>query len=503
MVIYDDYEKFIKGNKDLVELNIIQLIGNTFKLMKKEVVYSDIEKRPYIYKDKFWQQITIDEIVSEYWTVFTSDIFSLLISNRDKIRFLTDECTPADKKKYLRILKRYDFFISFKLRKVKEYIDSWLGSCTRLYDGDENTIPLQNGYINLNDFSFKQLDSSIHNRYVLRFNYIVTKEQPKMFLKFLKQILPNEENREFMLNWLAHILVRGNHRQKALFLYGGGQNGKGVLSRIMYDLVGSANCTTLAIPQLVFAQGNYYLSKLHNKLLNLSPDSQKTDKIAIDVFKILTGGDVYTTRDIFLSPFDTVYRGKLIFSINQVPYFSDKDNAVMRRLEILEFPVTIPSEERIPDLERIILEKEGDLIFAYLLGRLKKLKKNHFKFDAPKNVSDFTVSLIDEQDNLSDFLLEYIKEETRKEDYQTSWDISLKQFFGQYRDYVQEGNYSQTNRTNFKYNVLNWAKRRSDISISYGSNGKNYVFSFVKKTLDTTVSLEDDLLIDDNGKKLF
>lgn len=504
MIIYDDYEKFIRGHKDLVELNIIKLIENTFKLSKKEVIYSDNEKRPYIYKDKYWQQITLEEIVSEYWTVFTSDIFYLLVDNRDKIKFLIGESTPADKKKYGRILKRYDFFISFKLRKVKEYIDSWLGSCTRLYDKEDTTIPLQNGYINLDDFSFNKIDSQTHNRYVLKFNYISTKKEPKIFLKFLKQILPNEENREFMLDWLAYILVRGNYRQKALFLYGSGRNGKGVLSRIMYDLVGATNCSTLTVSQLTFSnQNKSFISKLHNKLLNLSPDSQRTDKIAIDTFKVLTGGDTYTTRDVYEKAFDTRYHGKLIFSINEVPYFSDKNDAVMQRLEILEFPVTIPTEERIPDLERIILEKEGDLIFAYLLGRLKKLKENDFKFNAPRSITDFTVSLIDEQDNLSDFLLEYIKEETKKDDYQTSWEISLKQFFRQYSDYVIEGNYSQTNRTNFKHNVLNWAKRRDDVSISYGSNGKNYVFSFVKKTLDTTVSLEDDLLVDDNGKKLF
>lgn len=503
MIIYSEYEKFIRGQEDIVELNIIQLINDTLKYLKKEVIYSDVEKRFYIYDDKHWQQSEISKIVSIYWTEYQNTIFPQLKNAKIKCavqykKALVDKSPQASELQ--RVLKRYDWFIHLKLKKVKEFLESLSMSCPRIPDLEYNKIPLQNGYIDMTDFTFHNTNPYIFNRYVLQFNYKETTEQPKMFFNFLEQILPDKDSRDFLLNWLAYLLIDGNYRQKALFLYGGGNNGKGVLSRLIYELVGSDNCTSLTVSQLI-ADKNYYLSQLNNTLLNISPDSSDRDKIDIGTFKTLTGNDKIQVRDIYSTPFTMIYTGKLIYSINKVPYFSDKDYAVMRRVEILDFPVTIKQSDRIPHLEQKILDQEGDLIFSFLLARLKELKEIKYDFEAPQSVLDFTSSIMDQQDNLSIFLAEYI---TTVENDVVMWKIGLADFYKEYKEYAIEAGFNLLNRTNFKDNVMNWCNRRKDIEVEYGSNGKNYVFKFSKQLNTSSLEInENNILCDENGKEIF
>jgi P4 family phage/plasmid primase-like protien len=483
MVIYAEYEKFIIDNKDdLVELNIIKLIESTLKLLKKEVIYSDVERRFYLYDEGYWQPIATQQVISIYWSEYSRQVFPLFKNSKlKKVIELGKAIKDGNEKqeKILKeILKRFDFFIKLTQKKVKEYIESLSMACERIPDLNYDKIPLKNGYVNISDFTFHNKTPYIYNRYTLQFNYKKNETKtPVYFLKFLEQILPSEEDKEFLINWLAYMLVIGNHRQKSLFLFGSGRNGKGVLSKIIYQLLGAENCSTLTVSQL--SGEKYYLGQLNNKLLNISPDSDEKDKIDIGAFKTITGNDNVTVRDIYGSPFNMIYQGKLLFSINKVPYFSNKDLAIMERIEILNFPVTIEEKNRIPNLENIILEREGDLIFNFLLQRLKELKKINFKFKAPASVKNFTNEIMDEQDNISNFMFDYINEN----EIENKWFIGLTMFYNRYKDYTLEGGFKILNRTNFKESVQRWASRRNEIKIQYRHDGKNYIFEFTKTVL--------------------
>ena len=480
------YLKFITSSADLAELNIIILINETFKDLKKEIVYSDVEKRFYVYDEGYWQQAGKDMAISIFWTTYSNTIFPRLITAKmDTIKKIGSEQDAKKRKKLESQIKRFDFFIQLTQKKTKEYIESLSMSCMRIPDTKYDKIPLKNGYIDIsNNFSFSPVTPYIYNRYTLDFKVLKTKKEPAYFLRFLKQILPDADDREFLINWLAYMLVIGNYRQKALFLYGSGRNGKGVLSKIIYNLLGEQNCSTLTVQQL--SSDKYFLGQMNNKLLNISPDSDDKDKIDIGAFKTLTGNDNITVRDIYGAPFNMIYQGKMIFSINKVPYFSSKDLAVMERVEILNFPVTIAEKDRIPNLENIILEKEGDLIFNFLLERVKELKKIDFKFKAPMSVKAFTNEIMDEQDNISSFIVDHINDH----DFETKWEIGLSVFYNEYKDYCADGGFKILNRTNFKESVLKWTIRRSDIKINYGKNGKNYVFTFQKQTTKVPLIIE-------------
>jgi len=487
--MYKKYIDIIKSDDELVEVNIVSLFNETLKILNSEVIFSDAEKRLYLYKDGFWQPIDKEVIIGRVWKAFSEKIFPRIVMEKKKWKSQakqTDDTKAKSKLEYL--VKRSDFFIGLTNKKIKELIESLSMACNRIPDVNYNKIPLKNGFIDIDDnFKFYNTDRYIYNRYRLGFNFFPTKkmEEPKYFLNFLKQILPDEQDREFLLNWMAYMLIIGNYRQKALFLHGGGRNGKGVLSRIIYKLVGGENCATLTVKQL--SGEGYFLAGLNNRLLNISPDSDDNDKIDIGAFKTLTGNDNITVRDIYAKAFNMIFQGKLLFSINKVPYFSTKDTAIMERVEILNFPITIREQDRVPNLENIILEKEGDLIFNFLLERLKELKLIDFKFKAPDSVVNFTNEVMDEQDNISSFIIEYMNDNADE----TKWEIQLTALYNLYKNFSIEAGFKSLNRTNFKENLVKWTQRRKDIKIEYKNNGKNYIFAFARRTSSIPVEIEN------------
>lgn len=514
MITYLKCETLIESQEDLVELNLIRLVRDILKSKKMDLVYNDTERCFYVYNGLYWIAEDVSKVLNIFWQIYEREIFDLIKQKKIKVATLMKK--EKDKEEpdqqilaiYKNTLERVKFFEKLKVKDAEKLIESLSFAIEHLKDDNYNKIPLLNGYIDIEkDFSFHKLDPYIYNRYCLdfRYNEKATVQEPKIFMKFLTAILPDEESREFLLNWIANLFVNGNHRQKALFFYGAGRNGKGVLVRIIIKLLGDNNCSSLNVKQLNGEK--YHLSQLLNKLVNISPDSDKEDRMDTGTFKSLTGGDKITVRDPYRKPFPMIFTGKMIFSVNRVPYFNEKDFAVRERVEILNFPVKVGEKDRIPNLENIILEKEGDIIFNFLLHRAKELSKINFKFKAPDSVLNFTSLMLDEQDNLSVFINEYVNKEENENS--NLWSVPLTNFYNIYKEFAQSARYKELNRTNFKQEVLNWAERnQAVIDIKYIDNGKNFIFKFMRKTyveskLKDVVYLKNDILVDKDGNEIF
>jgi len=270
MMTYLPFKTLIDSKDELVEGNLIRLIKNTLHIKKMEIVYNTTEKKFYVYNGQFWEGETLDEVINIFWQTYNSEIFDLLKKDLIELRISykkeSDKTNPDEmvKAELKRIIERTQFLYKMQHNQVEKLVKSLSMAIEHLKDENYNKIPLLNGYVDIEEnFSFHKLDSKIYNRYCLDFNYYPNKKdtkEPIIFLNFLSGILPDKEAREFLLNWLAHLFVSGNHRQKSLFFFGAGRNGKGVLTRIVYKLLGERNCSSLNVKQLS------HLNSLNNVL---------------------------------------------------------------------------------------------------------------------------------------------------------------------------------------------------------------------------------------------
>lgn len=471
------------------EIGFIEILHRSFYNSKIYYAFSVNEMSFYKYSEtlKFWKKTKIEEVEKEVWSAYTKVIRSLLVN----------------KKAFYEVNKvKTNFILNMTLERIKKYVRSF----GMLSKGMPDTtsakyIPLQNGYIDLKTLDFNPIDKNIFNRYVLPFEYKKNTKEPELFLKFIEQIQPNKEHREFLLNWLAYMLIPSNPRQKSLFMLGAGRNGKGVLTRIMNIILGAGNTSSLTIPQI--SAETYHIATITNSLVNFSPDNDPNDKLHIGTFKALTGRDTITVRNIRGEPFEMNFLGKLVFSVNKMPYFSSKDNAVLDRVEILQFPNIISEKNRIYDLENKILSDGGNELFMFLLNRARKLSKINFSFEAPRDIREFSRLSVEENDSVFDFLETLLTSLSTRENYKYT------DLYKDYKEHCYESNFKPLNKVGFKDSLLIHSTKRDDIDIEFkrsGDIGNHFVFK--KKIIDIPIvyekiDKESGMLLDKDGKELF
>jgi phage/plasmid-associated DNA primase len=116
-----------------------------------------------------------------------------------------------------------------------------------------------------------------------------------------------------------------------------------------------------------------HLCGLVGKLLNVA-DELSAAAVVADTFKACITGETVSARDVYKSRIEFVPRALHVFATNVLPTFAGgMDRGVLRRLLVLEFNRTIPVEEQVQDIGRLIAVQESDLVLAWAVegaGRL-------------------------------------------------------------------------------------------------------------------------------------
>lgn len=447
------------------EIEIVRLFKKIFDENKIFLAFDKNEKMLYFYNEKefFWEDMDTDIFTGLIYREYSNTIEDLII-NREELYKISKSKT--------------NYLFGFTLDRFKKIIQA-LFTCIPLMPESKSPdfVPLLNGYIDLKTLEFREPKKELYNKYVIPFKYNEDYQEPTLFLKFLEQLQPKLENREFLLNWLAYFLVPSNPRQKSLFMIGDGSNGKGVLTRLMTTLLGEKNVSSLAIPQLNLE--SYHVPHLKNKVVNFAPDSDDKDQLHMGTFKALTGGDKIMVRIIGKDPFEFTYTGKLVFQVNKMPYFRTKDSAIHRRVEVLQFVNIIPEKDRIENFEEKLLADGGTGIFMILLNRARELSKIGFKFKAPLEVQDFTKMLIEDTDVIHNFFCDVLEVEDEKGET-LEFRKGKSDFYSQYSEYCKDNGFKVSNSATFKSDLVTYFKKREDWELMEGRNNKEAIYKFIK-----------------------
>jgi len=490
-----DLSRIITKGKMPTELEWVKLISDALLAQDIHLAYSHDEQVFYQYsnKNKYWKEINNKELTSYIWKSYVSSLQHLLKSKKALLD-ISDQKELRKRETLLNNLER------FKFKQIQEIVISFANLQTNMPTPTvARYIPLLNGYIDLKTLEFKPIDRKIYNRYVIPFKYKENTKEPTLFLKFLEQIQPKESHREFLINWLAYLLVPGNPRQKAIFFLGDGANGKGVLTRVITKILGETNITNLTVTQQNISQDTkgYMVATMKNTLVNIAPDNSEKEQIDTGFFKSAVACDPMLVRQIRGVPFRMQYFGKLVYATNRMPFFATKDYAIIRRVEILPFPVVIPEEKRIKNFEEKIFKDGGDAIFMFLLNRARELAKKDFMFDTPKTIVEYSFSLLNEKDNMLTFLEEEILQE--QDERITYMKYSRQDLFNMYKEFCLKNGYKIPNRDTFKDGILTAAKKLPQWKIEYKKVG-SMVFIFTRNTAEPVVVDMDD---PDAAEKVF
>ena len=232
----------------------------------------------------------------------------------------------------------------------------------------------------------------------------LTAECP-LFLATLERVLPDPEVRDYLQRLAGYFLTGVIREHVIVLVQGGGGNGKSVVFNAIAHALGSY-AVTLGAETLQEAHHDRHpteIAVLNGARLALCPEIDGGRRWNIARLKRLSGGDPLTARLIAKDPFEFLPSHKLVVIANSSPALSIVDEAVRRRFHKLEFNVTIPPNERDPDLPEKLKAEAGGIIRWMLAGCLDWQDGG---LRPPKAVVEATDAFLDREDTIGEWLRE-------------------------------------------------------------------------------------------------
>lgn len=218
---------------------------------------------------------------------------------------------------------------------------------------------------------------------------------------FLDKVTGNDRQLADYLKRVFGYCLTGLVQEHAMFFaYGTGRNGKGVLlntvSRIMGDYAMTASPDTFT--EAGSGKHLTVLARLQGARLVVSQETEEGIPWAEARIKSVTGGDPITANHMRQDPFTYDPQFKLFIAGNHKPGLRSVDEAIRARFNLIPFLITIPLEERDPDLQEKLWE-EAPGILAWMIEGCADWRAVRLR--PPAAVSTATGEYFDSEDAIS------------------------------------------------------------------------------------------------------
>ena len=201
------------------------------------------------------------------------------------------------------------------------------------FDNNTDIINVRNGLLNIWTGELREHSPDFLSIVQLPLVYNPKTRCPNIG-RFLAQVL-HPEDVLTALEVIGYLLYRTAIYEKAVMLYGNGDNGKSVFIKLIEAFVGPENCSH--VPLQALDSDKFSSADLYGKLVNTFADLTSQKLLTTGNFKTLVSGDSVRAQKKYGQPFHFKNSSKLIFSSNKIPDSDDKSHAYFKRWLILCF----------------------------------------------------------------------------------------------------------------------------------------------------------------------
>ena len=185
-------------------------------------------------------------------------------------------------------------------------------------------LPLSNGTLDLRTLTIEPTTKEHNHRWVVNIAFDPEARCPA-WRKFIAEVIPEQDVRMHIQEWMGYALMSGNRWQRMLWLHGPSGTGKSTFLKALGLLLGPA---AVAVSSEKF--DDYTVAQLANVraglCAELSPRLLRTSTV-----KSLVAGDPVNARHPYGRPFSVKYTGKLIWGSNALPPL-DQGEGMWRRI---------------------------------------------------------------------------------------------------------------------------------------------------------------------------
>ena len=203
-----------------------------------------------------------------------------------------------------------------------------------------------------------------------------------LWQKFLDQVLPDKYWQDALQMFLGATFVdrRKVKIEHIVILLGRGANGKSVIQQAVCGVLGADYVSTMEVGRLCSrsTDGDMAVADVNGRRLNYCTEMEETDFLRKSArLKAIVSGEAVTARQLYGVPFKATNIPLLMANANHLPFFNTKDEAMMRRIYVIPFNVTIHEEEQDRELSDKLVDEYPGILNWILEGREKFIQNGY------------------------------------------------------------------------------------------------------------------------------
>lgn len=268
---------------------------------------------------------------------------------------------------------------------------AWVGAPGRFPAGA--LVSCANGLLHVSTRTLIPHDPGLFNRVAVPFAYDPDAKAPERWLEFLHSLWADDaDSIDALAEYFGYVLSGDTSLHKILLLIGPTRAGKGVIGRVLANLVGTRNATG---PTLASLATNFGLAPLIGKSLAVVSDARlggSGTHLVVERLLTVSGEDMLTIDRKFREPWTGKLGTRFVIISNELPRFGDSSRAIARRFVVLLLRNSWLGQEN-PRLTRELLE-ELPGILNWALDGLQRLQGRGY-FTEPATSKDAIVALED------------------------------------------------------------------------------------------------------------
>jgi putative DNA primase/helicase len=148
---------------------------------------------------------------------------------------------------------------------------------------------------------------------------------------------------------------------------------------------------------------NNDIARMQGKRFISAVEAEESRRLAENVIKQVTGGDVVAARFLYGEYFEFVPQFKIFLTTNHKPKINCNDPAIWRRVKLIPFTVSIPEEKQILDLDEQLKDEFSGILNWAIEGCLEWQRNG---LQTPEEVVNATKEYRNEMDTVNAFLEE-------------------------------------------------------------------------------------------------
>lgn len=275
------------------------------------------------------------------------------------------------------------------------------------FDCDENLICVENGTIHLDTDLFSDFN---RQDYITKIAPVTYRRDAvsKIWDRFLMDVLPNQETRDFVQRAIGYSLTGHTHGEVMFMLYGRGQNGKTTFTSTILNMLGeyAAQASSDALIHRKSDGPSNALYVLIGKRFVSASETGESHRLDENLVKQMTGMDRISVNPKNKSQVEFTPSWKIWLSTNHEPIIRGNDVAIWRRIRKIPFNVVIPESKRDPNLKLSLLHdtEERSGILNWALEGVREWQERGL--EPSKQVHEATNMYRADQDIIGQFLIE-------------------------------------------------------------------------------------------------